>query len=73
MEKITHFPQGFLWGSAVSAYQVEGGIDNCDWSRAFPAGKAADSYYLYERDFDFNRPFFDQLQMNRSDRGVERR
>lgn len=26
MSQILKFPKGFLWGSATSAYQVEGGI-----------------------------------------------
>ena len=26
------FPAGFLWGSATSSYQVEGGNSSCDWS-----------------------------------------
>jgi len=53
------FPQGFLWGSATSSYQVEGGIENNDWAEAArkgkipAAGKACDSYNLYEEDFDF--------------------
>jgi len=34
------FPKGFLWGSSTSSYQVEGGIENCDWSKDFPAGIA---------------------------------
>ena len=51
MEAILHFPKGFLWGAAVSAYQVEGGI-NCDWTNFFPAGRACDHYHLYEKDFD---------------------
>jgi beta-glucosidase len=29
-QKIT-FPEGFLWGAAVSAYQTEGGNTNTDW------------------------------------------
>jgi len=29
--KRLEFPKGFLWGTASSAYQVEGGITN-DWS-----------------------------------------
>jgi len=52
MAKIVKFPQGFLWGSATSAYQVEGGIENCDWSKVYPAGIACDHYNRYEKDFD---------------------
>src|SRR3990172_1024068 len=29
--KILKFPEGFLWGAATSAHQVEGGMKN-DWS-----------------------------------------
>ena len=52
MAKELKFPAGFLWGSATSAYQVEGGIENCDWSKKFPAGPACDHYHRYEEDFD---------------------
>ena len=52
MNKILKFPEGFLWGSSTSSYQVEGGIENCDWSKDFPAGKACDHYNRYEEDFD---------------------
>ena len=52
MKKILRFPEGFLWGTATSAYQVEGGIENSDWSEGFPAGRACDHYNLYEKDFD---------------------
>jgi len=46
------FPENFLWGVATSAYQVEGGIENCNWSENFPAGKASDHYHRYQEDFD---------------------
>ncbi len=52
MEEFLTFPKGFLWGSSISSYQTEGGIDNCDWSYFFPAGKACDHYNRYEDDFD---------------------
>lgn len=52
MNKVLKFPKNFLWGSATSAYQVEGGIENCDWSKVYPARKACDHYHLYEKDFD---------------------
>lgn len=52
MEKILRFPQNFLWGCATSAYQVEGGIKNSDWSKFKDAGIACDHYHLYEKDFD---------------------
>ncbi|MCK5413208.1 MAG: glycoside hydrolase family 1 protein [Candidatus Pacebacteria bacterium] len=51
-KKIRKFPKDFLWGAAVSSYQVEGGIENCDWSEKFPAGKACDYYNQYEKYFD---------------------
>jgi beta-glucosidase len=58
MPKI-NFPDNFLWGAATSSYQVEGSNKNNDWfiwekdrKVAFRCGKAADSYNLFEEDFD---------------------
>jgi len=52
MEKELLFPDGFLWGAASSSYQVEGGVDNCNWSESSPAGRACDFWNSYERYFD---------------------
>jgi beta-glucosidase len=51
------FPTGFYWGAATASYQVEGGIDNCDWAKAARegrvpvAGRLSDHYKLYDADF----------------------
>lgn len=52
------FPDGFLWGAAISAYQVEGNNHN-DWSEWEKAGKAKnesgvarDYWNRYEKDHD---------------------
>lgn len=53
-----HFPPNFLWGSATSAYQVEGGNKNSDWELLAgklgvpKAGRACDHYRRFEEDFD---------------------
>ena len=58
MDQEFKFPAGFYWGSATSAYQVEGEVENNDWAEAArqgkvpPAGRACDHYNLYEKDFD---------------------
>ena len=58
MSNEKKFPEGFLWGAATASYQVEGGIENCDWAKAAREGKvpvcgrACDHYNRFEEDFD---------------------
>jgi beta-glucosidase len=53
------FPEGFLWGTATSAHQVEGGNSNSDWWEwelrpgspcREPSGAAIDHYNRYPQD-----------------------
>jgi beta-glucosidase len=52
------FPNGFLWGSATAAHQVEGNNTNNDWwaaeqagSLPFRSGLACDHYNRFDQDF----------------------
>lgn len=56
---MLEFPDGFLWGAATAAHQVEGNNINSDWwvkehtpgtSIVEPSGDAADSYHRYRED-----------------------
>jgi len=55
------FPDGFLWGAATAAHQVEGGnVNNDHWEMehaehtpfAEPSGDACDSYHRWREDMD---------------------
>lgn len=60
-QRILHFPEGFLWGTASSSYQCEGNITNNQWYRWEQQGRIvsgdtcgmADNWWEQaERDFD---------------------
>jgi len=59
-ERLLRFPDGFLWGSAVSAHQTEGDNTNSDWwvhehaegtNAHEPSGPACDSYHRFADDW----------------------
>lgn len=60
MSSPLSFPNGFLWGTATAAHQIEGNNTNSDWWRfehqvgtvKEPSGDACDSFHLYEKDLD---------------------
>lgn len=59
MAHTLQFPDGFLWGAATAAHQIEGNNINSDWwprehaagtSIVEPSGDAADSYHRFAED-----------------------
>jgi beta-glucosidase len=59
-EGSLRFPPGFVWGSATSAHQIEGGNSNSDWwehelapdtNAHEPSGVACDSYHRFAEDW----------------------
>lgn len=57
----SEFPNGFLWGAAGAAHQIEGGNTNSDWWEfehapgsvcAESSGDACDSYHRWREDLD---------------------
>ncbi|XUL85342.1 glycoside hydrolase family 1 protein [Streptomyces galilaeus] len=61
---MLHFPDGFLWGAATAAHQIEGNNVNSDWwprehsggnNIVEPSGDACDSYHRYREDMTLLR------------------
>lgn len=61
IHEVRRFPDGFLWGAATAAHQVEGGNSNdwTDWEKepghildGSDTSVACDQYHRYEQDFD---------------------
>jgi beta-glucosidase len=59
MDEIVEFPESFLWGSAVSGHQIEGGNRHSDWwhwelatSTQPNSGAAVDHWNRFEEDYD---------------------
>src|SRR6478736_9475613 len=55
---MTALPQlgpGFLWGTATAAFQVEGGINDSDWSVWIAQGHAAGQQMVGAADDEYNR------------------
>ncbi|MDQ4099696.1 MAG: family 1 glycosylhydrolase [Chloroflexota bacterium] len=61
---MTTFPEGFLWGAATAAHQIEGNNTNTDcWVLEYtpgtifrePSGEACDSYHRWQEDISLLR------------------
>jgi len=68
-EKLA-FPEGFLWGTATAAYQVEGDNEHSDWWQwekdnptrvREPSGRAVDHYHRYEEDLNMAQALHTKL------------
>ncbi len=63
-KKFLHFPEGFLWGAATSAHQVEGGLHNnwTVWERQNAERLASGSQKAYDTPSVHWRAIKDQAQ-----------
>src|SRR6202521_5893586 len=62
---LGRFPEGFLWGTASAAHQIEGDNRNCDWwefeqkpgriANGDTSEIACDHYHRYREDFELLR------------------
>ncbi len=69
MAELRKFPDGFLWGTASAAHQVEGGCHNCDWWRfeqqgGIVTGDSADPACDHYRRFRADFRLFRKLKLN---------
>lgn len=72
--KILKFPKGFWWGTATSAYQVEGNSDNTDWWQWEENGKTKESCEKacdYWHKFRDDHNFISELGCNTFRMGIE--
>ncbi|MEO8464114.1 MAG: glycoside hydrolase family 1 protein [Gammaproteobacteria bacterium] len=60
--RLARFPQGFLWGAATAAHQVEGGNHWNDWWEyeqagrlPYASGDCCKHFELFDQDFDLAR------------------
>ena len=79
---MSAFPEGFEWGTATAAHQIEGGNWNNDWWEwehtpssgcTEPSGDACDSWHRWDEDVDLCRqlglgelPLLDRVEPDRA-------